>query len=102
MKSKEPSDLLDFERDITTTPEEIRALEEHRPRAVEDWLLQLEGLSKQFPVSPEDLARRPKLEGVEPFELCAPKVAGLLRGLPLEMAEDFDAPLPDLWEALDD
>lgn len=25
-----------------------------------------------------------------------------LRGLPIEIAEDFDAPLPELWEALDE
>jgi hypothetical protein len=69
MRSQEPSDRLDLERDIPTIPEDIRALEEHRPRAGEDWLHQLEELSKQFPVSPEDLARRPTFEGAEPFEL---------------------------------
>ena len=69
MRSKEPSDLLDFERDIPTSPEDVRALEEHRPHAGEDWLHQLEELSKQFPVSPEDLARRPTFKGCEPFEL---------------------------------
>lgn len=69
MSSKESSDLLDLERDIPTTPEDIRALEENRPRGSTDWLQQLEELSKQFPVSPEELARRPTFEGCEPFEL---------------------------------
>ena len=69
MRSQEPSDLLDFERDIPTTPEDVHALEENRPSAAEDWLAQLEELSKQFPLSPEDLARRPTFEGCEPFEL---------------------------------
>lgn len=102
MKSQEPSDLLDFERDIPTTPEDVRALEKHRPRAGEDWLRQLEELSQQFPVSPEDLARRPTFEGCEPFELYEPKATGLLRGLQIEIAEDFDTPLPDLWKAIED
>lgn len=69
MKSQEPSDLLDFERDIPTTPEDVRALREHRPHAGEDWLAQLEELSKQFPISPEELARRPTFKGADPFEL---------------------------------
>ena len=69
MDSKRPSDLLNLERDIPTTPEDIRALEENRPRGGADWLQQLEELSKQFPVSPEELARRPTFEGCEPFEL---------------------------------
>ncbi|HWN42609.1 MAG TPA: hypothetical protein VNW71_10325 [Thermoanaerobaculia bacterium] len=69
MKSQKPSDLLNFERDIPTTREDIRALKEHRPHAGEDWLHQLEELSQQFPISPEDLARRPTFEGCEPFEL---------------------------------
>lgn len=69
MRSQEPSELLDFEHDIPTTPEDVRALREHRPRVGEDWLRQLEELSKQFPVSTEDLARRPTFEGFEPFEL---------------------------------
>lgn len=69
MSSKESSDLLDLERDIPTTPEDIRALEENRPRGGADWLQQLEELSKQFPISPEELARRPTFEGCEPFEL---------------------------------
>jgi hypothetical protein len=25
-----------------------------------------------------------------------------LRGLPIQIADDFDAPLPELWEALDE
>jgi prevent-host-death family protein len=32
----------------------------------------------------------------------AESVAHPLRGLPIEIAEDFDAPLPELWEALND
>jgi hypothetical protein len=69
MSAKEPFDLLDLERDIPTTPEDIRALEENRPWWSEDWLSQMEELSKQFPVSAEDVHSRPTFEGCEPFEL---------------------------------
>lgn len=69
MDSKRPSDLLNLEQDIPTTPEDIRALEENRPGGGADWLQQLEELSKQFPISSEELARRPTFEGCEPFEL---------------------------------
>lgn len=69
MRLKPPSDLLDLERDIPTTPEDIRALEENWPRWSEDWLSQMEELSKQFPVSAQDLESRPTFEGCEPFGL---------------------------------
>jgi prevent-host-death family protein len=39
-----------------------------------------------------------KLVPFQPKE--AEKVAHPLRGLPIEIAEDFDEPLPELWEAL--
>jgi len=69
MSSKEPSDLLDLEKGIPTTPEDVRALRENRPRAGEDWLEQVQKLADQFPASYEDLKKRPIFEGYEPFEL---------------------------------
>ncbi|HWM93110.1 MAG TPA: type II toxin-antitoxin system prevent-host-death family antitoxin [Thermoanaerobaculia bacterium] len=41
-----------------------------------------------------------KLVPFQPKE--AEKAAHPLRGLPIEIADDFDAPLPELWEALSD
>lgn len=41
-----------------------------------------------------------KLVPFQPME--AEKAAHPLRGLPIEIADDFDAPLPELWEALSD
>lgn len=69
MSSKEPSDLLDFERDIPTTPEDIRALRENRPRSRPDWLEQLQELVDQVPNAHEIRRRRRTFEGFEPFEL---------------------------------
>lgn len=69
MTSKRNPDLLDLERDIPTTPEDIRALRENRPRASADWLGQLELLVVQVPNLDEIRRRRPTSEGYEPFEL---------------------------------
>ena len=69
MSSKEPSDLLDLERDIPTTPEDIRALRENRPRSGPDWLEQLQKLVDQVPNAHELRRRRPTFQGCEPFEL---------------------------------
>jgi hypothetical protein len=69
MSSKEPSDLLDLERDIPTTPEDVRALRENRPRAGPDWLEQLQKLVDQVPNAHEIRRRRRTFEGCEPFEL---------------------------------
>jgi prevent-host-death family protein len=41
-----------------------------------------------------------KLVPFQPKE--AERAAHPLRGLPIEIAEDFDAPLPELWETLGD
>ncbi|HET9228260.1 MAG TPA: hypothetical protein VFR31_16405 [Thermoanaerobaculia bacterium] len=69
MSSKEPSDLLDLERDIPTSPEDIRALRENRPRSRPDWLEQLQELVDQVPNAHEIRRRRRTFEGCEPFEL---------------------------------
>lgn len=69
MKSSEPFDLLDLERDIPTTPEDIRALREHRPRMPENWWDVLTEASEQLPGVQEALRRRKTFEGWPPFEL---------------------------------
>ena len=66
---KEPSDLLDLEQDIPTTPEDIRALRENRPRPGPDWLEQLQKLVDQVPDAHEIRRRRKTFEGCQPFEL---------------------------------
>ena len=62
-------DLLNIERDIPTTPEDIRALRENRPKRAEDWLNQLTRVSQQIPNIEEIIRKRRTFEGVEPFEL---------------------------------
>lgn len=69
MSSKAPSDLLDLERDIPTTPEDVRALRENHPRSGPDWLEQLQKLVDQVPNAHEIRRRRRTFEGCEPFEL---------------------------------
>jgi hypothetical protein len=69
MISKRPSELLDLERDLPTTPEDVRALRENRPKAGDDWLEQLQSLADQFPLSEEARRRRRTFAGCEPFEL---------------------------------
>jgi hypothetical protein len=69
MSSKKLSELLDFERDLPTTSEDVRALRENRPKAGDDWLEQLQSLADQFPPSEEARRRRRTFAGCEPFEL---------------------------------
>lgn len=69
MASKKPSELLDLEMDLPTTPEDVRALRENRPKAGVNWLEQLQALSDQFPPSEEKLRKRRTFAGFEPFEL---------------------------------
>ena len=71
MSSSESSDLPDLERDIPTTPEDIRALRKNRPVTGPNWLEQLQTLIDQVPpeVARENLRRRKTFEGCEPFEL---------------------------------
>jgi hypothetical protein len=69
MKSSEPFDLLDLERDIPTTPEDVRALRENRPRMPENWWDVLTEASQQLPGVEEALRRRKTFEGWPPFEL---------------------------------
>ncbi|PYQ55682.1 MAG: hypothetical protein DMF53_27575 [Acidobacteria bacterium] len=63
------SELLDLEKDIPTTPEDIRALRENRPKVGEDWLNQLTRVSQQIPNLEEIIRKRRTFEGCEPFEL---------------------------------
>jgi hypothetical protein len=62
-------DLLNIERDIPTTPEDIRALRENRPKPAEDWLAQLTIAVMQIPNLEELRRKRRTFEGFEPFEL---------------------------------
>lgn len=48
MSSKKPK-LLDFERDIPTTPEDIRALRENRPKLDPTWIDRLTEVVAQLP-----------------------------------------------------
>jgi hypothetical protein len=68
MTSRKP-DLLNFERDIPTTPEDVRALRENRPKVAEDWLNQLTRMYEQIPNADDLRRRRRTFEGFEPFEL---------------------------------
>lgn len=69
MKSPDSFDLLDLERDIPTTPEDVRALRENRPRMPDNWWDVLTEASEQLPGVQEALRRRKTFEGWEPFEL---------------------------------
>jgi hypothetical protein len=60
---------LNFDRDLPTTPEDIEALRQNRPKAGEDWLDQLTRLSEQIPNAEELRWQRRTFEGREPFEL---------------------------------
>jgi hypothetical protein len=68
-KSSEPLDLLELERDIPTTPEDIQALRQHRPRMPENWWDVLTEASEQLPGLEEARRRRKTFEGWPPFEL---------------------------------
>jgi hypothetical protein len=72
MEPKKP-DLLDLERDIPTTPEDIHALRESRQQPGEHWLDYLTRLSKQIPNAEELRRKRRTFEGCEPFELPSMK-----------------------------
>jgi hypothetical protein len=69
MKSPDSFDLLDLERDIPTTPDDIRALRENRPRMPDNWWDVLTEASEQLPGVQEALRRRKTFAGCEPFEL---------------------------------
>jgi hypothetical protein len=69
MSSEKPLDLLDLERDIPTTPEDIRALRENRPKPDLHWLDQLQILVDQVPNAHELRLKRRTFAGCEPFEL---------------------------------
>lgn len=69
MISKNLSKLLDLERDLPTTPEDIRALRENRPQVGDGWFEQLQSLADQFPLSEEAQRKRRTFGDWEPFEL---------------------------------
>jgi len=68
MSSKKP-DLLNLERDIPVTPEDVEALRRNRPRTGEDWLGMLTQLYVQVPNAEELRRKRKTFEGCKPFEL---------------------------------
>ncbi len=68
MTSRRRSDWLELEKDLVTAPEDIQALRQHRPRAGDDWLQQLQALAAADPF-PKRVRRRPTFAGYEPFEL---------------------------------
>ena len=67
--SSKKSDLLNLERDIPTTPEDVQALRKNRPRTGEDWLDQLTRMYQQVHNVEELRRKRRTFEGYEPFEL---------------------------------
>ncbi len=60
---------LDLEKDLPTTPEDIQALRENRPKSAKPWWVEIQELADQFPSDWEVRRRRPTAEGWEPFEL---------------------------------
>lgn len=70
MKSSKRPELLDLERDLPTTAEDVQVLRELRLRRTqggwEDLLLQL---SAAEPTSSDELRKRKTMAGMEPFEL---------------------------------
>ncbi len=68
-KSSEPLDLQELERDIPTTPDDIRALRQHRPRVPVSWWDALTQASEQLPGLQAARRRRKTFEGCAPFEL---------------------------------
>jgi hypothetical protein len=68
MSSKKP-DLLNLERDLPVTLEDIQALRKNRPRTGEDWLNMLTRMYEQVPNAEELRRKRRTFEGCEPFEL---------------------------------
>ena len=62
-------DLLDLERDIPTTEEDVQALRRHRPRMPENWWDVLTEASQQLPQLQEARQRRKTFAGCSPFEL---------------------------------
>lgn len=68
-RSSEPLDLLDLDRDIPTTAEDVQALRRHRPRVPENWWDVLTAASEQLPGLEEARRRRRTFAGCPPFEL---------------------------------
>lgn len=69
MSSNEPSDsLLDLDRDLPTTAEDVTALRRNRPASALPWWEQLQRLIDQVPDAAEQARRRPVFSG-PPFEL---------------------------------
>jgi hypothetical protein len=73
MTSRRSPEPFDLERDVPTTPEDLRVLREHRPVPGADWLAQLEALAAVADLFPEARRRpRPTFAGLPPFELDEP------------------------------
>jgi hypothetical protein len=68
-RSSEPLDLLDLERDIPTTEEDIQALRRHRSRVPERWWDVLTEASEQLPCLQDTRRYRKTFEGCAPFEI---------------------------------
>jgi hypothetical protein len=68
MSSKSPFDLPDLDRDLVTTPEDIRALRAHRLHSPLPWWEQLQILHDLIPDAHEQLRRRRRLR-TGPVEL---------------------------------
>jgi hypothetical protein len=69
MRSSELSDPFDLDWNVPTTPEDVQALRENRPRLVENLWEQLQIAIDQFPGVEEARRKRPTFAGCEPFEL---------------------------------
>lgn len=69
MSSKKTFELLDLERDIPTTPEDVAALRRNRPPADPEILLHLERLRADRLPGAQPPPRRKTFRGGAPFEL---------------------------------
>lgn len=68
MKTSEAGELLDLQRDLPTTSEDVEALQRNRPAPFEDWWSSLQRLADAAPPAAQ-LRPRPTFAGCEPFEL---------------------------------
>jgi hypothetical protein len=68
MSSSRKDSLLNLERDLPVTPEDVAALQKNRPGPPENWWEALQRLADAAPQAARDRPR-PTHEGCEPFEL---------------------------------
>ncbi len=69
MKSRKPSRLLDLERDLPTSAEDIVALRQVRNDTIQDITTYIAFLASFPPAPRSELAVRKGPSGLEPFEL---------------------------------